>query len=150
METEWKAAFDAAIQADFLCRECGFELLAEKAGDSLRVPGTCPSCSSPVSGSIFLMADSAPVSLRPFRELGRGFTRLASERDPVVARVEAHPRKPEIIGLKNLGEEDWQAAPVGGSVYRVPPGKAVRIDHGTSIVSADGTATMISVEEAAA
>ena len=47
--------------------------------------------------------------------------------------VEAHPSRPDTLGLCNLGEAPWQATLPNGQAHTIEAGKTVRIVPGLHI-----------------
>lgn len=146
MESEWKAAFEAAIPADYACAECGFEQIAEWQGGALACDHECHCCRAEVAAPLFIRAGAGLVSLRPGRELGAKLAAPVRAGEAALARVEEHPRHPGIYGLRNLSEQDWQVASGNGSVFRVAPGQTVRLDAGTTIAAQGIAAVMVGIE----
>jgi len=150
METEWKAAFEAAVGAVYACGECGFEQIAEWRGGALDAAAECHCCNAAIAGALFIRAGSGLVSLKPGRELGAKLASPARAGEAPLARVEEHPRHPGVYGLRNLSQDDWQVAPGNGSVFRVAPGQTVRLDAGTTLAAKGLSATFVAIGEAAA
>jgi hypothetical protein len=57
----------------------------------------------------------------------------AGDQAAIGASVEAHPTRPDILGLRNRTGEPWRVQVRDGSVVAVPPGSTVRLLDGTQI-----------------
>lgn len=137
MESEWQAAFADAADADFACSRCGFEHVAANCDEALGLPADCHGCGEPLEAPAFLDCGRGLVSLVLGREFDGGLAPLAGT-GTVSARVEEHPRKPGVRGLRNLSGGDWHVRSPEGSALRVREGQAVRLLPGTVITHARG------------
>ena len=49
------------------------------------------------------------------------------------ASIEAHPTRPDVLGLRNQSEASWQAMLPSGEHHTIEPGKTVRLLPGLQI-----------------
>ncbi len=136
METEWRPGMSTLVDAAFACAGCGFEQVA--------VPGTgraaCLSCRADMVLPMALSLGSRTILL----DDGRTFALDSRDRRRSVdARVEVHPRRPELIGLRNLTADAWRVSLPGGSAHRAEAGQAVRIVAGARIEFGRGSGTIV-------
>jgi DNA-binding helix-hairpin-helix protein with protein kinase domain len=138
LETQWRTALSMVPGAVHACAGCGFEHVAEIRGGQASTRTVCLACAAPLPPPLFLI-------------IGQQAERLAvgeTVRDGV-ARIEAHPTRPELTGLRNLGGETWRAGLPDGSAHQVPPGQAVRLLPGIRIDFGNATGQIVLAEQAA-
>lgn len=130
LETEWRAPLQAVIDAAFACASCGYEHAADWRGGRFTAPAHCFACGA---------APGAPDGLKLGRRvIGLSLQRRVpgdalGQRGGAGAVVEAHPSRPELTGLRNLGDTPWQATLPGGESHAVGAGQAVRLLPGLRI-----------------
>jgi len=56
-----------------------------------------------------------------------------TERDGAVAEVTAHPKKPELLGLRNLSSRPWKVTMPDGTVKDVAPSQNMRLAAGVAV-----------------
>ena len=126
LETEWRTALRTIAGGTFACAHCGFEHVADAQRGEPIAPDYCQACVEPLAAPPILLLGNAALVL------AIGATIRGDELDPKGsgapgARVEAHPTRPEFVGLRNLGNRPWRATLPDRSTHAVPPGQAVRI-----------------------
>ncbi|MFM7362541.1 MAG: protein kinase domain-containing protein [Cyanobium sp.] len=117
---QWCETLAAVLDQRLLCPHCDQEVFG--AGDG---SDRCWACGGAIGAVPHLGLRRGLVIAQADNELHpHHFDPLALENlDVPVARVEAHPRDPRILGLLNLSEQTWNAdLPDGGSVA-VEPGR---------------------------
>ena len=129
LETEWRAPLQAMIDTAFACAACSYEHAADWRGERLTAPMACLAC-----GSVLGAPDGLKVGRRMIGlSLGRRVPGDALGLRGEGAVVETHPSRPDMIGLRNLGESPWQATVPGGQTHPVAAGQAVRLLPGLRI-----------------
>ena len=126
METEWRPALATLVDAAFACSGCGFEQVARCRGDD----AACLSCESEIDWPLTLALGGRTILLADGRSFALDSRDRRRSND---ARVEVHPRRPDVIGLRNLTAAPWRVTMPGGSAYRAEAGQAVRIVAGERI-----------------
>jgi DNA-binding helix-hairpin-helix protein with protein kinase domain len=128
LETEWRAPLQALIDTAFACAACGYEHGVDWRGEVLTGPYACVACGAP---------DGAPDALRVGRRmfsLSAGRTISADALGGACrASVDAHPTRPELLGLCNRGQTQWQATPPNGQSQTINAGQTVRLLPGLQI-----------------
>ena len=68
---------------------------------------------------------------------------LAAEelRQPL-ARVESHPQRPSLLGLRNLSPDGWLLQRLGGEVVPVAPGETVSLAGAERLHTGAGVLTI--------
>jgi hypothetical protein len=127
LETEWRA-LRLVEDASFACEACGFEHVADPRRDPV-VETACRNCGEGLDPPAMLVVGDGAAALTVGAELGGDLFERGGSPAPA-ARVEAHPKHPERIGLRNLTDKPWQVSLPDQSVYAVPPGQVVRIVSG--------------------
>ena len=151
LETEWRNALRRIIDATHSCADCGFEQAAETKAGKPVCHAECLCCGEKLESPLFLMIGKHLVSLCDGAEIAARLITGGMAGSDIAARVEEHPRKPGLFGLRNLTDDPWRAAMPDGSSYLVPAGQAVRIEDGMGIEfpKARGVMMAASVESAA-
>lgn len=126
METEWRPGLSTLIDAAFACPGCGLEQVAGcTASDE-----DCLSCGCAMDWPMALTLAGRTILL----DNGRTFALDGRDRKRTIdARVEVHPRRPDVIGLRNLTQSAWRVSMPDGSAHRAEAGQAVRIMAGARI-----------------
>lgn len=135
LETEWRAPLQAVIDASFGCANCGYEHVANWRASAK----TCEACGDALTPPMGLVLGRRSISLSLGRRLNADALGLSSQDEAV---VEAHPSRPELIGLRNLGQETWRATIPDGTAHPVPAGQAVRLMPGMMIEFGSLTGTV--------
>lgn len=140
LETEWRNVLRGVADASFACAECGFEHVADPQLAGL-APDSCRACLDPLAQPPLLLLRGRALVLE------EGRTVDSETLDPRSgagdgARVEAHPTKPGLLGLRNLTDTPWTATLLDGSAHIVAPGQAVRVLPGTGIAFGRMTGTI--------
>jgi eukaryotic-like serine/threonine-protein kinase len=148
VETEWRAALAAVVDGTVACAACGFEHVADPAAAGAPLPEACLACGTALAAPAMLLLPAGAVVLTAGRAVAARLLGLGG--DAPAARVEAHPTRPELIGLRNLTERTWQAVLPSGAVHAVAPGQAVRAVPGASIAFGRATGRIAGGAEAAA
>ncbi len=149
LETEWRGPLGAVGHATFECENCRFEHVVDRAGGDPVAPQACLCCGEAMTFPLMLCADDSLTVLQVGRQFSMGAQRGA-KLNPANARVEAHPKYQDLLGLKNIGDESWRVAFEDGSAHRIDPGKSVRIVAGATIEMGQLHATIASVKAATA
>jgi predicted RNA-binding Zn-ribbon protein involved in translation (DUF1610 family) len=122
LETQWRTALNKMIGAVYSCPSCGFEHVAELKGRKVSARYECLACRQPMSPPFFLLRGTKSERLGVGDTIGGG-----------IGRVEVHPTRPELVGLRNLTEEPWTVHVPGAAPTEAPAGKAVRLMDGVKI-----------------
>jgi hypothetical protein len=132
---EWRQALAACLDQRRLCPACGEENFVEP-----RAPGLCWACASPLPPPPRLVAPAGVVSVAAGNELHRHhLDPLAAEAiDQPLARVEAHPSRPGLVGLRNLSPHPWTLTLAGGETITVAPGETAGLARSRELRSAAG------------
>jgi DNA-binding helix-hairpin-helix protein with protein kinase domain len=138
LETQWRTALSMVPGAVYLCDRCGFEHVAELRKGHAIVRATCLACGAQLPRPLFLIVGAHAERLSLDETVRDG-----------AARVEAHPSRPDLTGLRNLGGETWRAGLPDGSAHKVPPGQAVRLLPGIRIDFGNAAGQVVLAEQAA-
>lgn len=138
METEWRPALQAAADAAFACAACGYDHVADWRGARLAGPAACQACGGDSRPPDGLKLGRRVIGLN----LGRRIPGEDYGAPSAAAVVEAHPQRPDLTGLRNLGATAWRAVPPGGGEIRVEAAQAVRLLPGLRIDFGQQTGTV--------
>lgn len=132
LETQWRPALEAVVDAVVTCTACGFEHVADGQGGDPVLPAACLACAGQLVTPAVLLVGGRAVTLALDRTIAAGVLdrRLGSA---PAARVEAHPTRATLLGLRNLTAGPWTATLRDGTSHAVPPGQALRIVEGAAI-----------------
>jgi DNA-binding helix-hairpin-helix protein with protein kinase domain len=132
LETEWRTALRAVVDATLACGRCGFEHVADYRRSGLACPPACLACGEALRFPPMLLVNSRAILLEQGREIEQAALDRGSSRTSG-ACVEAHPSRPGLIGLRNRTAGAWQVTLPDGASHQVPAGQAVRLVPGSSL-----------------
>jgi hypothetical protein len=135
-ETEWKLAMVRLRDSIAYCGACGAQnFLDLYSAPSERPPEvSCWACGGHVAPPFRLRFKGDVVLLNHDTELyAHHVLDQRFEFEQPLARVEPHPEKAEIWGLRNLTDETWMATDAQGALHEVGPGRALRLGDGMRI-----------------
>ena len=139
LETEWREALVAMRDASFSCPACGFEQVCDvrrrgpgQSQTALAPNNRCMACDTVLDQPACLLIGDCVVALTVGVVLAAEILDGAAGAGKV-AQVEAHPTKPDRLGLRNLTQSAWQVTLADGATYTVDPGQVVRILDGAGI-----------------
>jgi serine/threonine protein kinase len=138
-ESVWRSALARLRDRIVRCVTCDKENFAPAADTA----ATCWSCSAPVSVELWAHLPGRAVALGNGSMLFGHHLRHDYDYDTVVAEVTRHPSRPDLLGLTNRTESEWNADLPGGERRGVPPGRSVRLAPET-VVAIGGTKLAIS------
>jgi RsiW-degrading membrane proteinase PrsW (M82 family) len=97
-------------------------------------PAAATPAASSTPAQLRLIFDSAtiPVTLGKALDLSR-VSALAGLSEELRAEVTAHPTRPDVLGLKNLGAAPWTATLRDGTQQRIVPERNIRLADGVKI-----------------
>ena len=132
---QWCQTLAASLDQRRLCPSCGEENFADPAATSL-----CWACASALKPPPRLVAPAGVISVAAGNELHRHhLDPLAAESlDHPLARVEAHPQRPGLMGLRNLSSHPWTLVLSGGDTVTVAPGETGNLASVTQLCGAAG------------
>lgn len=135
LEFEWRNAFVAAHASIFTCAACGYEHCADPELASQDGTSGCGRCGDPLIVPPLMTVGRTLFAAQPGRAMARHCLGGTVELDfaQTVASAESHPSDPRIVGLRNRGQEEWQARIPGRGTTRVPPERVVRLLPGMEI-----------------
>jgi serine/threonine protein kinase len=93
----------------------------------------CWSCGREIPPPVRIRFDDRVLVLNAATRVTRHHLRRDFGYDDVAGEVVVHPRRPDLWGLRNLGDVTWLAADESGAELEVPPGRAVGLVPGTAI-----------------
>ncbi|MEA5421585.1 protein kinase domain-containing protein [Synechococcus sp. CCY9202] len=137
---QWRRALSITLDQRQLCRACGQEVFPDD--QSAR---TCWSCGSPLQPVLRLQLAHGEVIAAPDNELHpHHFDALVPESllTPL-ARVEAHPGDPSIVGLRNLSPELWSVELLNGAVVPLQPQKTCNLAPVRRLTTPAGAITVL-------
>ena len=128
LETEWRSALRAAIDAQVACSSCGFEHVVEARRDRVSCLGQCQCCGAPLAAPPVLFVGRRALTLTPGRTLDQAVFGGGSGDG---ATLEKHPERPDVLGLRNHTGRTWSVKLPDGSGHDVAPGRAIRVHAGS-------------------
>jgi DNA-binding helix-hairpin-helix protein with protein kinase domain len=117
---QWCETLAAVLDQRLLCPHCGQEVFGSGDGRD-----HCWACGGAIAAVPRLLLPRGTVLAQPGNELhAHHFDPLALEAlEAPLARVEAHPGDPRILGLLNGGDQPWSADLAEGGAVVVEPGR---------------------------
>jgi serine/threonine protein kinase len=137
---QWMKALARCLDQRSLCPQCGQEVFPEPG-----LPGRCWACGGELPAAPRLQTADAAVIAQPGNELhAHHFDPLAPEQlDQPIARVEPHPQRPDLLGLKNLTPHAWSAELSSGERMDVPPQRSCNLSSLTVLQTHLGTLRLL-------
>lgn len=122
---QWMAALAAALDQRQPCPHCGQETFPDPAAQA----PLCWSCGNPLPAPLRLRLAHGLVTAAAGNELHphHGDSRLPVALHQPLARVEAHPGDPTLLGLRNLGNQGWLAELRNDRRVTVEPGQTCNL-----------------------
>lgn len=124
-DSEWCDAMMRLRDAMFPCPRCGLMRYEDSSP-----PTACPNCSDE-SGP------AASIHIAHHRIVVSSLSRITAhhlhhdfDADTTVAAAEAHPTRPDVLGLRNDSQDTWHFHTPDGRVGTVAPSKRVRMVPG--------------------
>ncbi len=133
LETEWMNALKSIPDAIHICHDCDFEHVISMEKGAPCVSAECLCCGETLEFSPVLCVGSQVITMNIGQEIKAGYLGGAGGGTATAAKVEAHPSRPGLIGLRNMTKSPWRVSLPEGTSHIVPPGQAVRIAPGTDI-----------------
>lgn len=138
LETQWRTALRRVEGAVHSCANCGFEHVADLRRGKATARHQCLACGQAMVPPFFLVGDTRAERLGVGDSVRGG-----------AGRVEVHPTRPELIGLRNCSQAVWKAGVPKGATHDVLPGKTVRLMPGIRIDFGGDSAVVASAENVA-
>lgn len=139
LETEWRSALRAAMDAHVACPACGFEHVVDARRDRVKLDPACRNCGSPLPEPAVLFIGRRAWTLTPGRVLDQSVFGGGTGEGAV---LEPHPERADVIGLRNFSGRTWSARLPDGTAHRVEPGRAIRVVPGTRLDFGEATGTI--------
>ncbi|WP_373086106.1 hypothetical protein [Sneathiella sp.] len=133
LETEWMNILKTIPDAIHTCHECSFEHVISIEKDQSFAPAECLSCGEVLELSPVLCLGNHVITLDVGQEIRAGQLDSTDSSTTIAAKVEAHPTRAGLIGLRNMTDAPWRVSLPEGTSHIVPSGQAVRIAPGTAI-----------------
>jgi hypothetical protein len=134
-ELEWRKPLCDLALSTVACPQCGFEHGGPRSGAPQPADMGCVACGMRIALPPRLAVGNSLFCLRPGTSLPRHVLEPSAnfDMDEHAARVEVHPSRRDLLGLRNLGSTAWRARPGDGSDYVVPAGAAMRLMDGMTV-----------------
>lgn len=133
LETEWMNILNLIPGSIHICHDCGFEHVISLVKNQPAASGECLCCGEILEFSPVLVLGSHILTMSIGQEIRGEQVNYTKDAAAVVAKVEAHPTRANLIGLRNMTNAPWRASLPEGTSHLVPSGQAVRIAPGTTI-----------------
>lgn len=140
-ESVWQRAMSRLEDSIFVCRRCG----AENFFDGEQPNARCWACADLLGSPIrLLFPNGRAVVIGDRARIWQHHTARFPNYDfeTPVAEVTRHPTRPEVWGLRNIGEVAWSASAPGMDETIVEPGRAFGLIPGTVFRFEGITATL--------
>jgi hypothetical protein len=135
-ESQWRDCMAQLLDLIAPCR-CGADVFHELDGQPTAPCWSCGATNGtePTPPRLVFDTDERPVVvLYPGKELfGHHLAGRPLDYRIPLARVEHHPQVNSMLGLRNLGADEWRATCAGGDNVLVQPRRTIRIDAGTHL-----------------
>ncbi len=133
LETEWMNAFTPIPDAIHKCHDCDFEHVISLESGQPIAPAECLCCGEALEVPPVLCIGSHVIAMNIGQEIRAGHLDDTGNEVGIAAKVEAHPSRPGVIGLRNMTDKPWRVTLPEGASHTVPSGQAVRIAPETAI-----------------
>lgn len=129
VESEWRMALSRMRNSIIRCPECEHEQWYQLRRAANEEVPRCLACETPLKPLFVLNIGSDRLLLDKGRVfgVGAGLGRDSGDTGSDGARVEAHPEREDVLGLRNLGAVPWSVRLPSREPFQVPPGKTVRL-----------------------
>lgn len=138
---QWLKALARCLDQRAFCPQCGQEVFAEPDQE-----GSCWSCGASLPIFPRMVTPDAVVLAQSGNELhGHHFSPLEAEcLDQPMARVEAHPQRADLMGLRNLSPYVWRVQLKSGESLDLPPGKSCNLTNTRELHTHRGVISLLS------
>ncbi|MCC3306025.1 serine/threonine protein kinase [Sneathiella sp. HT1-7] len=133
LETEWMNILNLIPGSIHICHDCSFEHVISIELKKPTAPSECLCCGEAPEYSPILLLGSRIIVLNIGQEIRAEHLDSADDATTIMAKVESHPTRANLIGLRNLTNAPWRVSLPEGTSHIVPSGQAVRIAPGTTI-----------------
>jgi DNA-binding helix-hairpin-helix protein with protein kinase domain len=136
---QWCQQLAACLDQRRLCPHCGEENLLD-----VRRAGLCRSCAAALPSPMRLRTAAGLVAVAAGNELQPHHLDplVAEDLEQPLARVVAHPQRPQVLGLRNLSPHPWTLTAVGGEAITVSPGETANISQAITVLTPEGEITI--------
>jgi serine/threonine protein kinase len=128
-ESVWRAALARLRDSIVRCDRCDRENFFDSTAPLTR----CWCCGETIDAPLWLVADRASLAMSKGTVVHGHHLRRDYDFDDRIAEVAPHPRKPALLGLRNLSPSSWTATVEGGEVLDIQPGRSIRLAPGTMV-----------------
>ena len=137
---QWTQALARCLDQRQLCPHCGQETFPAP-----EQPGRCWSCGGALPRPLQLQAPNGRLSASAGNCLYRHHLDplAAIDLHQPLARLDAHPSDPSLLGLKNLSQEAWMADLSDGRTMVLEPGRTCNLAALRQVRSAAGPITVL-------
>ena len=137
---QWTQALARCLDQRQLCPHCGQETFPAP-----EQPGRCWSCGGALPRPLQLQAPNGRLSASAGNCLYRHHLDplAAIDLHQPLARLDAHPSDPSLLGLKNLSQEAWMADLSDGRTMVLEPGRTCNLAALRQVRSAAGPITLL-------
>jgi DNA-binding helix-hairpin-helix protein with protein kinase domain len=126
-EGVWRSRMSRLLDGVVVCA-CGRENFTDDG-----VAGICWSCNQPIAPPVRLQVGDRTLVLNATTEVTRHLLVRDYDYATVVGRVEQHPDRPEVWGLRNVSLTPWELTLEDGETHTVEPGRAMGLVAGARI-----------------
>lgn len=136
-ESVWRAALAGLRDQIIRCPACGKESFWQG------VEVACWSCHRTLERPVRLAIDGRELVLNQGTTVFRHHMQRDYDFVTPIARVVAHPDRPDRWGLRNESTETWEATTPGGDRLEAAPGRSIGLLPGTTIRVGASTASLV-------
>jgi DNA-binding helix-hairpin-helix protein with protein kinase domain len=126
-EGVWRSRMSRLLDGVVVCT-CGRENFSDDG-----VTGQCWNCGKQIATPVRLKVGDRTLVLNATTEVTRHLLVRDYDYATVVGRIEQHPERPDVWGLRNLSGHAWEVSLEDGAVQPVEPGRTVGLVSGSSI-----------------
>lgn len=137
---QWKQVLARTLDQRRLCPHCGQETFPDPAA-----PGRCWNCDGELGPGLALQLPHGLVQAATGNELHpHHFDNLHPQGlGSPLARLESHPGRHDLLGLRNLDAHPWQALLRNGERLNVDPGQVCNLAPLTGLLTPSGPITLL-------
>jgi hypothetical protein len=127
-ESVWRANL-ARLRDSIVRCACTKESFVDPDGGARR----CWFCDRLLARPNWLRVEGRRIALSPGATVCAHHVLSNYDFETVLGEVVAHPKRAELLGLRNLTDTPWQAVLADGETHEVEPGRSVRLEPGATI-----------------
>lgn len=132
-ENKWLETFANMMSEIIICPNCGAEIFLDENKENLGVAHTCWNCQSSVAVTASIVIGKNRVVINKDTKLYQHHINSNGDMDTVIGSISINPNNPNLLGIRNDGNDNWTYIKADGMQVPVAPGKSAAIVSGAKI-----------------